>query len=288
VLAVGAAVCNAVASVLQRRAAAPAGARHLSGLRLAWYLAHQPAWFAGMGALLASFGFQAGALALGSVTQVQPVLASELLFALAILVLWFHRRLGPLEWAAAAAIVAGLVMFLAAGAPTAGSAGSAGPVDWAGAGSAVLVVVLLAWWVARGGSANRQAAALATAGGAMFAFTAALIEAFTAAFAQRGLGAFAGWTPWSVAACGLAAMWLSNNAFERGPVTVAQPPLTIVDPLVSIVLGVAIFGVTLRTGPFIFVEAFGLALLAGGVVALSRSPLVGGAAHEEKPLEEAA
>ncbi|HLI55228.1 MAG TPA: DMT family transporter [Acidimicrobiales bacterium] len=272
-LAVGAAVCNAIASILQRRAAAPAGASHVSGLRLLWYLAHQRAWFAGIGALLAAFGFQAGALALGSVTQVQPVLATELLFALAILVLWFHRPVGPLEWGAGAAIVAGLVMFLVAGAPTPGRSASAGAPAWAAAGSAVLLVVLVAWRVARGGSSNRQAAALATAGGTMFAFTAALIEALTAAFAHRGLGAFAGWTPWSVAACGLAAMWLSNNAFERGPVPVAQPPLTIVDPLVSIALGVSLFGVTLRTGVFVVVEALGLVLLAGGVVALSRSPL---------------
>jgi hypothetical protein len=43
-----------------------------------------------------------------------------------------------------------------------------------------------------------------------------------------------------VVACGIGATWLSNNAFERVPLPADQPPLTIVDPAVSIVLGVVL------------------------------------------------
>lgn len=276
VLAVGAALCNALSSILQRRAAAPAGDDKASGLKLIVYLLHRPAWFGGIAALVVSFLFQAGALSVGRLSQVQPVLATELLFVLVILVLWFHRPVGKREWFAAGAIVLGLVVFLAAADPSEGSSRNASLLGWVVTGAAVAVAVVVALGVSRGGSGARQAAALGTASGLVFALTAAVTKAFTVALRHHGFLAFAGWTPYAVGACGLGATWLSNNAFERGPVTAAQPALTIVDPLASIIIGIALFSDRLRGGALLLLEVLGLAMLVGGVLVLSRSPLVSG------------
>lgn len=78
---------------------------------------------------------------------------------------------------------------------------------------------------------------------------------------------------------------MSNNAFERGPVTAAQPALTIIDPLVSIAIGVALFGESLRTGPFIALWIAGLVLLTGGVFLLARSPMATGEADTGSALQ---
>lgn len=284
-LALAAAFVNALSSVLQRRAAAPASHDNLTGLELAWYLLRRPAWFGSIAAMSGSFGLQAAALSQGSVAEVQPVLATELLFGLAILAVRFHRPIGRLEWLGGSAIVGGLVLFLAAGQPTAGRPGHTGPLGWVLAGAATLGVDLSATILARRGSPNRQAALIGSAGGVTFALTATVMAAFTDAISRHGPGVFAGWTPYAVAGCGLGATWLSNNAFERGAIPAAQPALTIVDPLVSILLGVALFGVRLHAGGLIVAEVAGLLVLVAGVVTLSRSPLASGRTSEESELQ---
>lgn len=284
-LALAAAFVNALSSVLQRRAAAPAAHDHLTGLELAWFLLRRPAWFGSIAAMAGSFGLQAAALSQGSVAEVQPVLATELLFGLAILAVRFHRPIGRIEWLGGSAIVGGLVLFLAAGQPTAGRPGHAGSLGWALAGAGILAVDTAAVLLARRGSPNRQAALIGSAAGATFALTATVMAAFTAAVARHSVGVLAGWTPYAVAGCGLGATWLSNNAFERGSIPAAQPALTIVDPLVSILLGVALFGVRLKGGGLIVAEVAGLLVLAAGVLTLSRSPLASGRASVESELQ---
>ncbi|MEU2880846.1 hypothetical protein ABZ651_32535, partial [Streptomyces sp. NPDC007070] len=87
VLALLAALSNASASVLQRRAATDesdpgSGARQ--ALRWLVRVLRRPYWLAGAGLLALSTVLQAAALAVGSLSVVQPLMASELLFTLAV------------------------------------------------------------------------------------------------------------------------------------------------------------------------------------------------------------
>lgn len=123
VLALPAALSNASASVLQRRAASeePKGGKGLrQAARWLGHVLRRPHWLMGAGLLALSTVLQAAALGVGSLSLVQPLLAAELLFTLLLGSVVFHRRPDPRTWPAFAPLAAGLAMFLTAPAPTAG------------------------------------------------------------------------------------------------------------------------------------------------------------------------
>lgn len=72
-----AAASNALASVLQRRAARSAPEEFAFRPALLWSLIRRPVWLGGIGALIAGFLLQASALANGGLALVQPLLVAE-------------------------------------------------------------------------------------------------------------------------------------------------------------------------------------------------------------------
>lgn len=108
VLALLAALANAAASVLQRRAAAdePEGGKGLRRRCAGWGVLRRPHWVAGAGMLALSTVLQAAALGVGSLALVQPLMAAELLFTLAVGSLVFHRRPDLRTWLAFVALAA--------------------------------------------------------------------------------------------------------------------------------------------------------------------------------------
>ena len=81
-------------------------------------------------------------------------------------------------------------------------------------------------------------------------------------------------------------MFLTQNAFHAGPLAASQSTLVLVDPLFSILIGIGLYGDTLRTsglwGPL---EAVSLLIMFVGAVFLSHSPLVTGVKGEGKGAE---
>lgn len=108
VLAAGAALLSALAVVLQRVALESAPAGSSLSPRLMTHALRQRGWLAGFGLMLAMFVLQAAALRAGQLSVVQPVLTTELVFLVAILVIGFHRTVGWRELLGIVAIVAGL------------------------------------------------------------------------------------------------------------------------------------------------------------------------------------
>ncbi len=109
-----AAFSNALATVLQRRAALRVP--QSQGLRpsLLLDLLRQPVWLAGMLAVVVAGLGQAAALATGPLALVQPLFVLELPLALLLASLMAGDRLPPGLWAAVAGVVAGLGIALAA------------------------------------------------------------------------------------------------------------------------------------------------------------------------------
>ena len=94
VLAASAALCSAVAGVLQRIGVEQAPAGDAMRLRLLTNALKRGIWLLGFALLLVVFVLQASALRFGDLTVVQPILTVELLFLIAILGLVFHRHVG--------------------------------------------------------------------------------------------------------------------------------------------------------------------------------------------------
>ena len=95
---------------------------HTKGWRFVRYLASNPLWLFGWVALGGSFIFQALALHNGQMSVVQPLLVTELVFALVLRRLWIHQQIRTVTWWAAAITCGSLALFVAVSEPTGGHA----------------------------------------------------------------------------------------------------------------------------------------------------------------------
>jgi drug/metabolite transporter (DMT)-like permease len=265
------ALSNAV-SVTAQHIASTADPRRSSGWRLVLYLFRNPLWLFGWAALAGSFLFQALALHDGLISVVQPLLVTELIFALVLRRFWLHQSILLVTWGGAALTCAGLAVFLVAGEPQGGqptplSNHWIAAVVGCSAGAAVLAA--LAQW----GSPSRRAALYASAAATMWALVAVFIKSTTDTLTQFGAGGmFLHWPVYALAASGLAGVWLEQAALHVGPLRVSQPFLVIIDPLVSIALSVWLFDerfipdvVTLT------IAAIAFAVMCAGVVLLTQT-----------------
>ena len=118
-LAVAASVCTATASLCQRKGAKDNEAARFDA-RLVVRLARQPVWLLGIAAMIGGFVFQITALRYGDLALVQPILAAELLFVFGYLAVAGSRRVTGRDLLAAAAMSAGIGVFLRLAAPSGG------------------------------------------------------------------------------------------------------------------------------------------------------------------------
>ncbi|KOV87072.1 MULTISPECIES: DMT family transporter [Streptomyces] len=277
-LALLAALSNAGASVLQRRAAVQEpdqGDGAGSVVRRFAHLLRRPYWLAGAGLLGLSSLLQAGALAVGSLSLVQPLLAAELLFTLAVGSVVFRRRPEARTWLAFVALAGGLALFLLAAAPSPGRA-TARPGDWLLGGGGALGVVVLLVVVARPTRGASRAALLGLASAVSFAATAALLKEAVGRLGQGPAEMFGHWSLYATGAAGLVAFLLLQGALGAGSLTASQPALTLGDALTSVVLGWLLFGESIHVGLSLLPEAIGVALIGAGSIGLVHSPSVGG------------
>jgi len=119
VFALLAALSNAV-NVTTQHMASTADPRGSSGWRLVLYLFRSPLWLFGWVALAGAFVFQALALNAGLLSIVQPLMATELIFALVLRQFWIHQSILKITWGGAALTCAGLGVFIVAGEPRGG------------------------------------------------------------------------------------------------------------------------------------------------------------------------
>lgn len=77
-----------------------------------------------------------------------------------------------------------------------------------------------------------------------------------------------------MAASGIAGVFPAQNALRAGRLLFAQPGMTLFDPLVSIVWGVAVFHETVPGGSRLALAAFSGGLMVTEALFLVRSPLV--------------
>lgn len=274
--AVLAALANATASTLQRKANRDEPDDVAFTPRLILDLLHRPVWFGGILAVIAGFLLQALALTNGDLAVVEPVLTLELPFTLGLAKVLFRARLHRREWTSAALLTGGLALLLVALSPQGGRIAHVPLYAW-GIGVAAnlgLVGVL----VVRGIHAppGARAALLGVATGALFGLTAALMTRMSVAFAHGFLDAFTVWQTYAMILTGGAAMYLLQNALQAGSLVAVQPGLTLTDPVVSIVWGVVVFGEQVNGGLWFLLAVVAGGLLVVGTVRLSRSPLIHG------------
>ena len=285
VLAVLAALSNALTSVFQRMGVEDAPEESTMRLSLMAHAIRRGVWLLGFGFMICSFLLQSFALHIGRLSVVQPILTMELLFLVAILGTYFRFSISVREWIGAGAIAFGLSGFLVFAAP---GGGDEVPTDlgWFVVGGCTCALIVVTVMATRWGPRWWKAAMFGSAAAISYAFTAALIKVVSDYAANDWVTLFVHWQTYALIVFGLLGLFLTQNAFHAGPLAASQSTLVLVDPLVSISLGIALFGDSLRTsGPYGPLEAVSLLVMFMGAVLLSNSPLITGMKSEGKGVE---
>lgn len=243
--------------------------------RLIKRLVRNPLWLVGWVTNLVGFIIQGIALHFGSVALVQPLLVTQLLFALPMASAWQRRWPVIRDWLAAFAIVGGLVVFLAVRdvAPLEDNPDRVHLVlGCAAAAAAVLVLVL----VAAGMPGMVRATLVAVAAGVCFAVSAAMIKLTSDDLIQRGVAETArDWPGYTLALSTLTGLLLEQGAFAGGSLPMAVAAMSITNPIVSYLLGVYAFGVAAPTTVAALTGLAGAgALICAGAIGLAHSPIV--------------
>jgi drug/metabolite transporter (DMT)-like permease len=244
-------------------------------LRLVRGLVRTPLWLFGWVTNLVGFLVQAVALHYGSVALVQPLLVTQLLFALPLASAWGRRWPALRDWLGGIAICAGVVVFLAVrGVAPLSEEPDRPRVVLSGLAVAVLVGLLVI--ASAGRPPMVHATLIAVAAGLCFAMSAVLIKLTAEDLLQRGVPATAvDWPGYALAVSTLSGLLLEQGAFAAGSLSAAVAAMTITNPLASYAVGVLAFHVVPPTSPGALAALAGSgALLIIGVVTLAHSPSV--------------
>lgn len=270
VAALAAAALFAVATAFQHRSAGLVTVVGRRGGFVSRTLSH-PLWIAGSVANLAGLSLHALALRDGPLTLVQPLLVVGVIFTLPLRQVLERRRPRRPEICWAAALTLGLAVFLilATSASGPGQGAEPGPTVFCAAAIGLAVGGCLVAYRRTGAAAG--AMLLGTAAGLLFAASAALLKETTNTFSHGAAELFTTWPCYALVAVGGAGLLLSQYAYRAGPLCASLPAITVVNPIVSVVIGVAVFDEPFRAAPgYLLGEVLGLAVMAVAAAGLTR------------------
>lgn len=263
----------AAAGVLQQRAASRRPEGEALSFRLIFDLAHDRSWLLGIAFALLSYVLESIALSFGPLVLVQPLIVTELLFALPASMRWHHTRMSLQVWLGTIAIALGLSLGLALAAPGEGRPG-APALEWIVALAIVAGLTMFAVAGGRRAKGPLRSSLYALGAGLVLGTQAALLKATIARFQQGPASGFSSWELWCMVLCSILGLLLVQSAYEAGPLAASMPVVDAVDPVVAIVFGIALFDERIHTGLRLVGVVGGLVLLLTGIVLLDTSSVV--------------
>lgn len=285
--AVAAGASFAGAGVLQQRIAARVPAERALSPRLVATLVRQPVWLAGIGLAAASYVLQALALSAAPLALVQPLLTTEIVFAIPVSARLSGRRLGRREWSGILAVSAGLAAAVWGAAP-ADHGGAGQPVRWVVVGGTLVALAVALALVGRRQRPIARSSLYAAAAALVFALSSALLAATVHGFTANGFAGLLSPAPYLFAAASLGGLLLIQSAFQFGPLAVTMPMLDWVEPFAAVVLGVSVLGESISLdATHLGALAVGALAALAGIVALDTSATVRQLAPQ-RPVVEAA
>ncbi|MFF5898559.1 DMT family transporter [Streptomyces argenteolus] len=273
VLSVGAACCLGFGFVLQQDAARRAPLRDFLSPRLLLDLMRVPSWLVGIGLMVCGMVLGALALGQGEVSVVEPLLATNLLFAMALSRHRTGQSLGRQGWGGLCLLAGGVAAFLLAGQPRGGDAVTSPLRHWLVIGVvAGLALILTA--SARHPRTRGTPVMLGLAAGLLYGLQDALTRVSGERLTEDGwVALMTSWQPYAVLVMGLTGLLLVQSAFEAGPLRESLPALTAAQPLSGILCGIGFLGDQVRTDPAALAwQAVGLAAVVAGIVLLGLHP----------------
>lgn len=284
--ALGAAVSFAFAAVLQQEASQSVSEDKSLSVGLLTELLRRRQWLAGGACLLAGFGLQALALAYGPVALVQPIVVTELAFAIPFGIFRRHRRAGRREWVGIGCVMTGVSLFLLVASPTNGIQEPSN-ADWITSLVPVGAVAAGAALYASSQRGPRRAMFLGAAAGLSFGVLSVLTKALTYLLSRDVAAAFASWQLYAAIGVGIVALVVSQSAYQAGPLAYSMPLVGLLEPLVAVVIGDTVLGEQVRlSGGAVVLELLTAGVACVGILLLTTSQTVLSIYEERHPLED--
>ncbi len=234
-------------------------------------LVRRPLWWAGTGAAVVGYAFQALALAYGALTLVAPLLVSALLFALPLSARLANRRVSRTDWGWAVLLTVALAVFVSLARTRPGDyEGSA----WTAVFVAAACAALTAGCVALAGrmSGWRRAILLAIGVGVLFGVVAVLTK-IVMQFVTEGALAKVLTSPvlYVLIVVAVAATLLQQSAFHAGSLQTSVPAMLVLEPMVAVLLGQVVLGEHLTVStPSAVALGVAVAAMTAATIALGR------------------
>ncbi len=267
-LALGAALVFAVGAVAQQQEAADVEA-HGSGFVSG--LLRSPRWWAATVGDGCGYLLQAAALGVGSILIVQPLLITSLVFSLPLSARWNARPIRRRDLAWAGVIAGGLAIFLLVGNPG-GGRNRNDFAHWLPSVVACGLLVGLGLALAATGGERRRSIGLAVVAGTMFGFASALTKTLMFQL-DGGVGPLLhSWETYAVLGTGGIGLLCQQLAFQAGSLEISFPAAIVLDPVVSVAVGMAALDERVHAGgvEWLLIGLSAVAMISG-TVALARA-----------------
>jgi drug/metabolite transporter (DMT)-like permease len=259
--------------VLQQHAAERAPKAHFLRLALIGDLLRKRRWLTGVAVMVAGQLLSAWSVSHISLSLAEPLLSTNLLFALALAVPLSGQRLRTTELVGVILLSGGVAALSVARTANSPAMSFASPAGWLGAAAmaGVAVIFLQAGRIRRGLS---RATLTATAAGLVFGIADALTRQTVHVMDAHSFAALlTTWPGYSLICANLLGLWLMESAFNTAPLHASLPAISAAEPAAGIVLGIIVFGDEISISPvMIAVQAIGLVGLVCGVVLVARAP----------------
>jgi drug/metabolite transporter (DMT)-like permease len=275
-LALGAALLFALAATLWQRATLDLSGvsfRHPTSFAR---LVAQRVWLLGLVAQAAAIVLQGAALDRGRVAIVQPLLVTTIVFAMPLGYLLTGQRITVRQLLGAGVIAVGLALFGLFGDPAKG-VDNAPAEKWIWALLAVGGACAALRLVANRGGSTGKAAAYGAMTGILFGFAATLLKPVVEAMHTEGWDVFAGWQLYVCLAVALVGFLLQQVSLATGRLVASVATVSVLNPVVSVVLGVLVLEERLsepRWQIVLAISALALALFGAVIIASERKESV--------------
>ncbi len=259
--------------VLQQQSAQREPASRFLSLRLIADLLRQPRWLAGIGCMVAGQVLAAWSIGNLSLAFVEPLLTTNLVFALllAVPIAKASPRVREIFGAAVLCTGVGLLSASRSAKPIGLSFGSVS--HWPAA-AVIAAIAFAAVQAGRRHPGRTRAMLTGTAAGLVFGVQDALTRQTLEILRSDGVAAmFTTWAPYALVGAGATGIWLMQSAFNSGPLQQSLPAIAAGEPLVGMLLGVLVFGDRIQIGAGeLALQAGGVAALVAGVIMVGRAP----------------
>ncbi|MGI8881070.1 MAG: DMT family transporter [Jatrophihabitans sp.] len=281
IIGVAAALALGIGYVLQQRVAATVPLTELLRLRLLLHLMHRPLWWLGIGCMVIGELLAGLALHFGTVTVVEPLLSTSLLFALAFAALLVRGRLRWQEICGSVLLSGALGVFIAFSNPRTSATPAPNDAVLTLAVCSVIGVVAVLVMLGRRSGLVRESVLLATGAGLLYGLQDASTRAALQLVQHQGIrSAFLSLWPYIVIGAGVIGVLLSQSAFKAARLDYSLPPIAAAEPIAGIALGVSLLGDVVSVSiPGLAVESACLAAMLAGVALIGRSTNLAASCH---------